>query len=250
MKRLLSILLAVLGGAGTLLAANVAADFSAANQFYAEGKFSEAAKVYESLLNSGVVSPNLLFNDGNAEFKAGNVGRAIAAYRRAALLAPRDSDIRANLGFVRNQVQGDTLRDNQWSRLENWLGALTLNEWAVLAAILFWLTFLLLAAIQIRPGLKNLLRTPARMAAVAAICVCGCLAGGTHLHYSESIAVVVLPDAMARSGPFGDAQNAFAVHDGAELAVLDQRNGWVQVSDGNGRSGWMPDAQVEVVPAI
>ncbi len=253
MKRFLSILLAALAmcaGAGTLLASNAPSDFSAANQFYAEGKFSEAAKVYESLLNSGVISPNLLFNDGNAEFKAGNVGRAIAAYRRAALLAPRDSDVHANLGFVRNQVQGDTLHENDWSRMEGWLGALTLNEWAAWTAILFWLTFLLFAALQFRPALRNLLRTPARIAAVAAVCACACLAGAVHLHYSESVAVVVLPDAVARSGPFADAQNAFAVHDGAELAVLDRINGWVQVSDDNGRSGWMQNAQVEVIPAI
>jgi len=33
------------------------------------------------------------------------VGRAIAAYRRAEELAPRDADIRANLDFARGQVR-------------------------------------------------------------------------------------------------------------------------------------------------
>jgi tetratricopeptide (TPR) repeat protein len=232
---------------GRLLASDVASDFSAANHFYSDGKFSAAAKAYEAILNSGVVSPNLLFNDGNAEFKSGSWGRAIAAYRSAALLAPRDADIRANLEFTRNQVQGATLRESWW---ENGLGELTLNEWATLAAIALWLTFGLFAAMQIRPAFKNALRGLARCAAVASISLCACVGVATTLHFSRQVAVVILPDAVTRSGPFNDAQNAFAVHDGAELAVLDQHDGWVQVSDGSGRTGWMQDSQVEILPEI
>ena len=234
-------------GAGTLAATNVASDFSSANQLYAEGKFSEAARVYGTILKSRAASPNLLFNDGNAEFKSGNLGRAIAAYRRAAQLAPRDASIRANLDFARNQVQGATWRETPW---EHWLGALTLNEWTGLAALAFWLAFLAPAAMQIRPALKNILRGPARVVAAAAVFFCACLGAATSIHFSKSIAVVVLPDAVTRSGPFDDALNAFAVHDGAELAVLDRRNGWVEVTDGAGRIGWIQDGQVEVLPAI
>ncbi len=247
MKRLFYILFAAFLGAKTLLASDVAGNFSAANQFYSEGRFPEAAKAYDSLLNSGTVSPNLLFNDGNAQFKSGSMGRAIAAYRRAALLAPRDADVRANMEFARNQVQGSTFREGRW---ENLLGTLTLNEWATVAMIVFWLAFLLFAAMQIRPGLKNVLSGFTRTTAVVAILLCVCVAAAAMVHSSKSVAVVISPDAVTRSGPFDDAQNVFAVHDGTELAVLDQRNGWVQVSDGNGRTGWMQAKQVEVLPAI
>jgi tetratricopeptide (TPR) repeat protein len=246
MKRCLCILM-VFGCAATLLASDITANFSAANQLYAAGKFSGAAKSYETILSSGAVSPNLLFNDGNAEFKSGNLGRAIAAYRRAALLSPRDADVRANLEFARNQVQGASLPENHW---DTFLGALTLNEWTALAMIAFWLAFGLFTAMQVRPSLKNALRGVARGMAVAVVILGACLVAAAKIHFSKQIAVVVSPDAVARSGPFSDAQNAFAVHDGAELPVLDQRNGWVQVSDASGRSGWMPGDQVEVLPAI
>jgi len=233
--------------AGTLFASDVTDDFSHANQLFAEGKFSEAAKAYESILNAGSVSQNLLFNAGDAEFKSGNLGRAIAAFRRAELLAPRDADVRANLDFARNQVQGVTWRQSWW---ESWLGSLSLNEWTALAAITFWLTFILFAVVQLRPEWKNVLRGPARGMAVAAVFFCACLMAAANVHFSDSVAVVVSPDAVTRSGPFDDAQNAFAVHDGAELAILDERNGWVQVTDGSGRTGWMKGSQVEVLPVI
>jgi tetratricopeptide (TPR) repeat protein len=247
MKRFLFILSAALLSATTLFASDVAANFSTANQLYSEGKFPQAAKAYAMILNSGAVSPNLLFNAGNAEFKSGNLGRAIASYRRAALLAPRDVDVRANLNFTRNQVQGGTLAESHW---ESMLGALTLNEWTVLAMIAFWLAFGLFAAMQLCPDWKNTLRGFVRVAAVATVLLGACLAAASSIHFSKQIAVVVSPDAVTRSGPFSDAQNAFAVHDGAELSVLDQRNGWVQVADNSGRSGWIQDGQVEVLPAI
>lgn len=247
MKRFLFILSAALFCATTLFASDVAANFSTANQLYSEGKFPQAAKAYATILNSGAVSPNLLFNAGNAEFKSGNLGRAIASYRRAALLAPRDVDVRANLNFARNQVQGGSLAENHW---ESVLGTLTLNEWTALAVIAFWLAFGLFVAMQLRPDWKNTLRGFARVSAVATVLLCACLGAASSIHFSKQVAVVLSPDAVTRSGPFSDAQNAFAVHDGAELSVLDQRNGWVQVADNSGRSGWIQDGQVEVLPAI
>lgn len=247
MRRCFFIFAAVFLCAGTLFASDVTSDFSHANQLYAEGKFSAAAKAYDTILTGGALSPNLLFNKGNAEFKSGDLGRAVAAYRRAALLAPRDAEIRANLDFARNQVQGATWRQTWW---ESALGALSLNEWTVFAAITFWLTFILFAAVQLRPAWKIFLRTPARAMAVAAAFFCACLIAAATVHFSDSVAVVISPNVVTRSGPFDDAQNAFAVHDGAELAILDQRNGWVQVSDDSGRIGWMKDTQVDVLPVI
>jgi tetratricopeptide (TPR) repeat protein len=227
------------------MAAGPAADFYAANKLYAEGKFTEAAGTYEKILQSGAVSPALYFNYGNAEFKSGNFGRGIAAYRRAAQLAPRDAEVRANLEFARNQVQGPTLREGRW---EGWLGVFTVNEWTELAAGALWLTFALLVAMQIRPALKAGWRGFFRvMVAVTLLSGTG-LGLDAVMHFSRQTAVVAAPEATARSGPFEDAQSAFTVHDGAELAVLDHRDNWLQVTDGSGRIGWLQRQQVEILP--
>jgi tetratricopeptide (TPR) repeat protein len=244
MKNAVSILFA-LACAGKLFAANVAADFSGANELYAKGKFTAAAAIYENILKSGGQSPSLLFNCGNAEFKAGNLGKAIAAYRRAELLAPRDAELRANLAFVRNQVQGATLRESLWQK---WVGSLTLNEGAVLTAFFFWVIFTLLAARQIRPALAPKLSSVTRFAAVLTICSGAILALQAANHFNSAIAVVTSVEATARSGPFDDAQSAFTARDGAELRVLDQHADWVQVADGAGKIGWLSKKQVEILP--
>jgi hypothetical protein len=231
--------------AGNIFAADAATDFSTANKLYAEGKFADAANAYEKILASGAASPNLLFNYGNAEFKSGNLGKAIAAFRRAELLAPRDSEIRANLAFVRNQVQGATVRESFW---QNWLGSVSLNEWTVFAAIAFWLTFLLLAAKQIRPALAAKLKSATWIFAALTIFSGTILGVQAANHFTKQTAVVISAQAMARSGPFDDAQNAFTARDGAELSVLDRREDWLQVADGSGKTGWLPAKQVEVLP--
>ena len=244
MKKLFASLLTLIC-AWNLFAANVTADFSAANELYARGKFADAANAYEKILQTGAQSPALLFNDANAEFKAGNLGKAIAAYYRAAQLSPRDSEIRANLDFVRNQVHGATPHESRW---QYWLGTLSLNEWTLLAAGAFWMTFLLLAARQIRPALGPKLKRATSLFATTTILFGAGLGLQATNHFSQATAVVISADATARSGPFDEAQNAFTARDGAELKVLNRHDDWVQVADGSGKIGWLSRKQVEVLP--
>jgi len=244
MKKLSAILFTLVF-VGKIFAADVAADFSAANKFYAEGKFADAANGYEKILASGAASPNLLFNYSNAEFKSGNLGKAIAAFRRAELLAPRDSEIRANLAFVRNQVQGAMVRQSFW---QSWLGNLSLNEWTVFATVAFWLTFLLLAAKQVRPALATKLKSAIWIFAALTIFSGTILGVQAANYFSKQTAVVISAQATARSGPFDDAQSEFTARDGAELSVLDRRDDWLQVADGSGKIGWLQNKLVEILP--
>ena len=230
--------------AGNLFAADVTADFSNANRLYAKGKFAGAAEAYQHLIESAGTSANLLFNYGNAEFKAGNLGKAIAAFRRAELLAPRDAEIRANLEYVRNQVQGATSRESRW---QEWLGQLTLNEWTLLTAVAFWLSLGLFAARQLRPALVPRLKSVTTLCVLLTLCLGAGMSLQAASHFSKSVAVVTAA-ATARSGPFDDAQDAFAMHDGAELPVLSRHDNWVQVTDAGGKIGWLNTSQAQVVP--
>ena len=227
----------------------VVAEFAAANKLYAEGKFAEAASAYENTIQqtagSGNASPALYFNAGNAEFKLGRFGRAIAAYRRAALLNPRDSEILGNLDFARNQVQGSTVRPSRW---QSWVGVLTLNEGTVLTAVWLWLWLALLTVRQLQPALVARLRGLTLAALVATVLSGTILAMQASIHFSSQTAVVTTANAQARSGPFDDAQPIFAPHDGVELSVLDRHDDWLQVADGSGKIGWLPRKALELVP--
>jgi tetratricopeptide (TPR) repeat protein len=213
-----------------------ASAFESANKLYEEGKFTEAAAAYEGLVKSGQVSAALYFNLGNAWFKSGQIGRAIAAYRQAEQITPRDPDLRANLQFARNQTHGPTLSPSRWQR---WLGRLTLNEWSVLAAVALWLWLLLLAILQWRPALRLVLRTYVILLAVLVALLCACATAALRETRFTHAAIVITPEVAVRYGPLAESPTAFTVHDGAELRVLDQKDEWLQVSAGPRRTGWL-----------
>jgi len=219
--------------------------FDAANRLYEQSKFAEAAAAYENLLKPGAAATAVYFNLGNAYFKSGQVGRAISAYRQAELLTPRDPDVRANLQFARNQVQGPTLAPG---RRQSWLGRLSLNEWTLLATAAVWLWFALLILRLWRPGLKPALGSYLALTGSAAVM----LGIGCAVVYYDSrltrIAIVVSSEAVVRQGPLEESTPAFTAHDGAELRVLDRKDDWLQVSPDPGHSGWVRRNQLQLLP--
>ena len=239
----MAVLLTGLGAAANAAEpAGSAPSLEAANKLYEQGKFADAAAAYEALAltHSVKVSPALLFNLGNAHFKAGATGRAIVAYRSAGALLPRDPDMRANLQFARNQVEGPTLRPSSGQR---WLQFLTANEWTGLTVAAFWGCFLLLAAGELRPTGKRRLRNYALLSGGAAALLGVCLVLALR-SLAEPMAVVVAREAVVRNGPLDESPSAFAVHDGAELRVRDSKDDWLQVTDGQQRLGWIKRSSV------
>jgi len=92
--------------------------------FTRKGKFAEAPARMKSWRQRGAVSRRFT-STSQRILQVQPGGRAIAAYRQAERMTPRDPDARANLQFARNQVQGPTLPAGRWERL---LGTLSLNE--------------------------------------------------------------------------------------------------------------------------
>jgi tetratricopeptide (TPR) repeat protein len=225
-----------------LLAGEPELAFDQANRLYEQGKFAEAAAAYERLAQSGNVSAALYFNRGNAWFKSGRLGKAIASYRQAEQLAPRDPDIRANLQFARSSVGGAIRKATPaWRR---WSTRLNLNEWTALTAAGFWACLALLTVEQFYRGRKLQLR---RYAFLAGIVTLGC-GGGAFLNWEERFstlsAVVAERDTQMRHGPLDESPTLQTLADGLELDVIDQKDDWVKVAGASRGLGWVKRSQV------
>ncbi len=240
------VLLAALLFTSAGFAADVSAGFDAANKLYEEGKFPEAAAAYEQLIQSGTASSAIYFNLGNAFFKSGQLGQAIAAYRDAQTIAPRDPDVRANLEFVRARVQNPTLIPSRW---QQFLAVLTVNEWAMLTAAALWIWLALMIALQFRPQLKQSLRTFLWCGAVALVAFAFFL-GAASSSSSMKTAIVIAPDAVIHNGPLDGTPTRATVHDGAEVSVIDTKNDWLQVQVDSQRVGWIKREQVVLTSGI
>ena len=120
---------------------------------------------------------------------------------------------------------------------------MSLNEWTLLASSLFWAELLLLAVTQWRPNLRPLLRGYLISLGAVAVIACAGLAA-SYQSARQSEAIIVIRDAIAHNGPFDESPTAFTLHDGAELAIIDRKNDWLQVSPDPRRIGWVRQDQV------
>ncbi len=224
--------------------------FDSANKLYEQGKFPDAARAYQQILDGGRRSVTLYFNLGNAWFKAGQTGRAIGAYRQAERLAPRDPSVQFNLNFARKRVVSG--EPPAAPILERLLGGLTLDEWTGLTAAAFWFSMVVLAAGEWRESFRATARRYALVGGIATVLGAGAIAG--HRALVADHAVVVVPEALLRSGPLDEAKVLFQLRDGTEVEVLDRKQLagekaqiWFQVRSRTAQTGWVKQDQLAVV---
>ncbi len=223
-----------------------------ANQKYEASQYAEAVAIYETILESSIHHSSVYFNLGNAYFKQGQLGRAILNYRRAALLEPRDGDIRTNLNLARNQTVDklETSTAGAWSNLvklaEEWL---TLREAAVAALLLWWFMGAVAVVAILKPGLRRW--SLAAMGLLAVFLVIGLLSMANRYYTAQNypVAVIVAPQVDVTSGPGGSDQYLveFNLHDGAEVSLLESRPGWQRVTLPGDLQGWVQAEAVEPV---
>ncbi len=209
--------------------------FAEAARAYDENRLPDAIEGWESLLKDGQHLPEVLFNLGNSAYRNGNIGKAIRAYRHAQTLAPRDPDIRANLGFAA-QSAGITLP------VRKPLSALLLDasrtEWLVLGSSCFWLLSLSLAAWILFPRFRFVTRPTA---AAFFLLLLVALAGWWAHYDLRTIpeCVVMIGNQKVLSGPLETATPILAIPEGSIVRKLDSRGTWVEIQD-EGTRGWLP----------
>ena len=225
----------------------------AANQSYEEGKYAEAAEIYETMVNAGVVDEIVYFNLGNAYYKQGDLGRAILNYRRAQVIDPRDSAAAENLTIARLQTldQIDVTNANPLSNLvqyvEEWL---TLREAAVLALFLWWIVSLLVVVAILSRRLRRYCLWVAAILGIFLLVGIFSMANRYYTRQTTPEAVVVATEVDVTSGPGASDQYVveFNLHSGAEVLVTEQRPGWRNIAlPGNDFKGWVPAEAVEQV---
>lgn len=234
-------------GARTAAAADPSVVFDAAARSYVQGRPAEAAAIYESIITNGVATPAVLFNQGNAWLQAGEIGRAIASYRRARQLAPRDTDITAALTQARTRVGGGSGGAASVTDSGRWLAFLAPNEWALLGLGGIWLWFGVLFLRRFVPRLRD--ATANLVWVGAALALVGGTAGAVGGWQERRPEAVVLPNEVTvRFGPLEESQSAFTLPGGAEVRITDRKNDWLQVRDAAGRAGWVPSRQLATFP--
>ncbi len=237
-------LLALLICAGNAFAANPT-DFDLANQRYDEGKFAEAKKLYESVVQSGNYSANLFYNLANDEVRLGDLGSAAADYERALILNPAHPEARANLAFLRNET-GAAVENSLW--MDRVFLALNASSYSIVAAVAGWLALTCFVVLALRKP-----RDTAPLLSAACICLAVCAYAGTaiwRLKKSDTLAVVTARHAEARFAPADTATLADTLATASHVQILSERGAWTYCELPNQTRAWIAAKDIEkVIPS-
>ena len=191
-------------------------------------EYRESAALLESLLADGLRSGAVYYNLGNAYYRAGEYGRAIAAYRKARPYRPRDPYLEANLRQARSVAPGRLPQPPTpwWKHVFFWSDWLSFPEKAYGAS-----AAVVVAAVV--AGAAQFFRRGRAYGISAALLATGAvLALDAALAYSDVTATrhgVVITETIARKGIGKDYEPAFdqPLKDGAEFTVLSENRDWI-----------------------
>ena len=227
--------------------------WNAGVQAYTEGDFASAVADWEGARATGLMSKELYYNLGNAYFKQGEIAPAILWYERALRLDPSDADVRYNLEYARATTQDriDEIPEfflEQWGRKLCYL--LPSDSWAGLS-LLFWAVTLALALLFLL-GSTSGKRRLGFFAGIVALLIA--LLGWDFAQWQrtealrQDQAVVMRPVSSVKSSPSADgAKDLFILHEGTRVKVLDNVGGFSNIELSDGRQGWIPLSDIEII---
>lgn len=219
--------------------ARAVSDFDQARKAYEQGDWATAVAGFERALHGAPGGVGVLYNLGNARYRQGELGRALAAWRQAEWITPRDPALRHNLELIRRRLGQPEVPF--WRR---WSAGLTLDEWAVCAVALVWVWAGWQVLGRLRPGWARWgagLR--AALGVLAAIVLAGWAGAGMSMLRGPNAAIAGR-EVAARYGPLDESDIAVNFADGTEVRVEQARNGWFRVVDADGRGGWVSGLQL------
>ena len=224
--------------------------FSDAAGHYDAGRFQEAARLYDSLLRAGFTQPQVYFNLGNSQFRAGSLGEAIWAYRSALNLAPRDVDIDANLTVARLACRDKIDPVPPGLVKQIWRTASSVLSVAEGARLVTWLWWSLWAAVALAvfiPSVRSWTLPMVRLLALAWLVSASTFTIRYLAQRNTQAGVVTASETQARSAPDPDEDVAFTGHAGMECLVRGQRGDYLLIELANGRVGWIPVSDLKLV---
>jgi hypothetical protein len=227
--------------------------WTGANEAYAQGLWENAQKGYEAICGMGLESAALYCNLGDAFFKSGNLPKAILNYERALKIDPSYADAQFNLELLSSMTQDriDPVPEfilTVWAKQMS--GLMDSDSWAVLFLVLMALVAAMALLFMLSPSVAG--RRAGFFTGIVLI-----IFAVTSLSFSiwqkndymkMDSAIVMRPVSAVKSSPsYESSQDLFVLHEGTRVKVLDKVGAWNNVELADGRQGWIPSSDIEII---
>jgi tetratricopeptide (TPR) repeat protein len=215
-----------------------------AADLYKSGDYLGAAAVYRKLYEEGYRNEDLLYNAGNAFFKAGDNASAILFYERARLVAPADDDINYNLQTARSRVTDkfETVPQLFFVRWFDFLSLLSsTNTWAVTALLLFVVSLVFAVIFLTRARARGRLLSfwLALAAFIFSLLILSLALRSNALINHNDKAVITCSIVTGRSAPGDKGNELFVIHSGTTVTIVEELGDFYDVRLPDGNKGWI-----------
>ncbi|MCK9160225.1 MAG: tetratricopeptide repeat protein [Bacteroidaceae bacterium] len=219
---------------------------------YIKKDYASAIQIYENLLKKGE-SADIYYNLGNSYYKLNNIAKAILNYRRALLLEPGNSDIRANLDIAHSKTvdKVDSIPDVFFvSWIKSLINCFSVGVWAKIG-ILFFLLFIVALYFYVfskRTFLKKIGFFAALFFIIITVFANVFASNEKERLLSHDSAIVMDPSITVRSTPSESGTDLFILHEGHEVKIKDNSmKAWKEIRLEDGKVGWVPTSSIEVI---
>jgi tetratricopeptide (TPR) repeat protein len=224
--------------------------FENGNALYQKGKYQEAITAYESVFRTKKQSAELYFNIGNCYYKLNKVAPAIYNYEKALLLNPTDAEIQNNLKFAQKLQIDDikTVEKVGFNKLiQDFTNTFHYNIWGGIAvglSFLFLLFFIGYYFSQITVS-KRLFFLGMFFVMLLLIVSVAAAIFEKNQYNNDQPAIVFSEVVSVKSEPKNGATDAFVIHEGTKVYVIESLDDWnkIQLTDGN--EGWIENSTIK-----
>jgi tetratricopeptide (TPR) repeat protein len=229
--------------------------FQQGNAHYNDGDYSEAITKYRAILDSGSHSAELYFNLGNAYYKLNTIAPSIYYYEKALQLAPNDKDILNNIAFARNMTIDaiSPVPEVGFSKLiKNVTNILSFDDWAKAAvgSVMLFVLLFLSYYFSYSTGKKRLAFISSFVVIIMA-CVALSLAYHKYnLEQNDKPAIVFAKETQIKNEPNLRSAEAFKLHEGTKVQVLDTVDNWKKIKIADGKTGWVLSEDIKLLKNI
>ena len=226
--------------------------FEKANELYRKQKYAEAAQEYENILKGKKESAEVYFNLGNSYYKLGKIAPSILNFERALQLDPNNKDAQVNIGYARKMTI-DNIKEVPKAgfskMLYNLTGSYHYNTWAWIA-VGFAFGFLLLFVGYYFAGATVLKRIFFVSMFVTLLVIVISIVSAIFVksvENSERPAIVFEEVLSVKAEPSVNAEDAFLLHEGTKVQVLENVDNWRKIQLADESVGWVPKNTIREV---
>jgi len=213
------------------------------NNFYSDKQYEQAVDTYQKVISLGYDGTSLFYNLGNSYYREGKIGLAILYYEKALKLSPGDDDVLHNLAIANTKTidKIDALPKFflfQW--WENLLSLFSILGWTRLVYA-FYLLLLISIGFYFFANTLAIQRYSVYIGLITAAILIMTVAlwiVDLNREWHVKNAIVIDQTVPVKLSPDSTSGDAFVIHEGLKVNVVDHVGRWVNIRLQDGKEGW------------